>query len=65
VVSTINYGVGQTRANNAIVLLGPGGTITASSSGRTDACIAAYAPPPPLRGKMVRECRCHVYPEMP
>jgi hypothetical protein len=32
VVSTINYGVGQTRANNAIVLLGPGGTITVRSA---------------------------------
>jgi hypothetical protein len=26
--STINYSSGQTRANNAVVPLGPGGTIT-------------------------------------
>jgi hypothetical protein len=31
-VSSINYGVGQTRANNATVLLGPGGTVTVRSA---------------------------------
>lgn len=28
--STINYGAGQTRANNAVVRLGSGGTVTAT-----------------------------------
>ena len=34
-VSTINYGAGQTRANNATVLLGPGGTVTVRSAQAT------------------------------
>jgi hypothetical protein len=34
-VSTINYGAGQTRANDATVLLGPGGTVTVRSAQAT------------------------------
>jgi IPT/TIG domain/Beta-propeller repeat len=34
-VSTINYGAGQTRANNATLLLGPGGTVTVRSAQAT------------------------------
>lgn len=30
-VSTMNFRPGQTRANNAIILLGPGGTLAVSS----------------------------------
>ncbi|HMA17827.1 MAG TPA: hypothetical protein VKS03_05255 [Thermoanaerobaculia bacterium] len=30
--STINYGAGQTRANNAVLRLGAGGTATATCS---------------------------------
>jgi hypothetical protein len=38
-VSTINYGAGQTRANNAVVSLGSGGQLSLTASGTVDAIL--------------------------